>query len=160
MTILWWVIAIVLIGVGLAGTILPALPGPVLVFAGILIAAWADGFTRLGPGTLIVLAGLTAAAHVVDLVSAAAGVKRSGASRRAVAGAALGAVAGLFFGLPGVVIGPFVGAALGELTVRVDLQGATRAGFFAGLGFIVGIVAKLAIVFAMVAIAAAAFFLF
>ena len=155
-----WLLAIVLIVVGIAGTVLPALPGPVLVFAGVLVAAWADGFTRIGVGTLVILGLLTAGAYLIDFIAAAAGVRRAGASRRAVAGAAIGAVAGLFFGIPGFVLGPFVGAIVGELTVRRDLRGAGRAGLFAGLGFAVGLAAKLAIVFTIVGIAATAFFLF
>ena len=156
--ILPWVLALVLIGVGLAGTILPALPGPILVFAGVLVAAWADGFPRIGVATLVVLGLMTVAAHLVDLASAALGAKRSGASRRAIAGAALGTVAGLAFGLPGVIIGPFAGALLAELSVRRDLQAASRAGVFAGFGFVVGLVAKLGLVFAMLGIALVAYF--
>lgn len=152
-----WIISLLLIVVGVAGTVLPALPGPILVFAGVLLAAWADGFARIGIVTLVVIGLLTIAAHVVDLVSSAAGVRRSGASKRAVAGAAVGTLAGLFFGIPGLIVGPFVGAVLGELTVRRELQHAGRAGAYAWLGFMVGMAAKVAIVFGMIGIAAAAF---
>lgn len=155
-----FLLAAVLVIVGIAGTVLPGLPGPILVFAGVLLAAWADDFTRIGPWTLVVLAIMTAAAHAVDLVSALAGVKRAGASGRAVAGAGLGALAGLFFGLPGLVIGPFAGAVVAEFTVRRDVRGAGRAGLAAWIGFIIGSVAKLAIVFAMIGLALAALFLF
>jgi uncharacterized protein len=155
-----WILAIVLVLVGLAGAVLPGLPGPVLVFAGILTAAWADDFARIGPWTLVLLGVMTAAAHLVDLVSAAVGVRRAGASGRAVLGAGAGALAGLFFGLPGLVIGPFVGAALAELTVRPDLRGAGRAGAAAWVGFIVGSIAKLAIIVAMLSIAALRFVFF
>jgi uncharacterized protein YqgC (DUF456 family) len=158
-TVLVWLLALVLIALGVAGTVLPALPGPILVFAGVLVAAWIDGFTRIGVLTLVVLGVMTAAAHVVDLASAAAGVNRSGASRRAVAGAAVGTAAGLFFGIPGLIVGPFAGAVLAELTVRRDLRAAGRAGLFATLGFAMGLAAKLAVVFAMIGIAIAAFFL-
>lgn len=160
MLVLLWLLAVLLIAVGVLGTLLPALPGPILVFAGVLLAAWADGFARIGGGTLAVLALLTAAAYAVDLLSAAVGVRRAGASPRAVAGAALGTLAGLFFGLPGIIVGPFVGAIAGELTVRGDVRGAGRAGLFAGLGFALGLAVKLALVFAMVGIAATAFLLF
>lgn len=156
----FWLLAIVLMGAGIAGTILPAMPGPILVFAGVLLAAWADGFTRIGAGTLVIAGLLTALAYAIDLAAGAAGVKLAGASRRAVAGAAIGVLAGLFFGFPGLVIGPFVGAVVGELTVRRDLRSAGRAGLFAGLGFAVGLAAKLAIVFTIVGLAAMAFFLF
>lgn len=154
-----WAIAVVMVVIGIAGTVLPALPGPVLVFGGILLAAWADDFTRIGAWTLVLVGLMTAAAHAVDLVSAAVGVKRSGASGRAVLGASLGALAGLVFGLPGLIVGPFAGAVLAELSVRRDLRGAGRAGLWAWIGFLVGTVAKLALVFAMVGVALAALFL-
>jgi uncharacterized protein len=149
----------VLVVVGLAGTILHALPGPILVFAGILVAAWGDGFTRIGAGTLFVLAVLTAAAYAIDFVASALGVRRAGASPRAVVGAALGAVAGIFFGLPGLILGPFLGALAAELTVKGDLRAASRAGLAAWIGFVVGTALKLTLVFAMIGIAVLTLFL-
>lgn len=160
MTGLLWLLAVVLIVLGLVGTLLPALPGPILVFAGVVLAAWIDGFVRIGVGTLVLLGVLTAVAYAVDLVSAALGVKRAGASRRAVAGAAIGVVVGLFLGLPGLIAGPFAGAVIGELTVRRDLRQAGRVGLFAGLGFVIGLAIRVAIVFTMVGVAGMAFFLF
>lgn len=159
MTVLLWIAAIALIVTGLLGTVLPALPGPILVFAGLLLAAWTDGFTRVGVWTLVGLGVLTAVAHLVDLVSSALGVRRAGASGRAVAGAALGALAGLFIGLPGLVIGPFVGAVIAELTLHRDVARAGRAGLAAWIGFVVGVALKLAIVFGMIGLFAAAFLL-
>lgn len=153
-----WVLAVALVFVGLVGTILPALPGPILVFAGLLTAAWADSFTRIGFATLSLLAVMTAAAHLVDVLCTALGVRQAGASRRAVAGAAVGAAAGLLYGLPGLLIGPLVGAVIGELTVRGDMRGASRAGLAAWLGLAVGTALKVALVVAMVGIGAAAFF--
>ena len=149
-----------LIAVGIAGTVLPALPGPVLVFAGLLLGAWAEGFERVGPATLVLLALLTIAAYVVDLAATVLGVQRSGASGRAVAGAAIGLLAGIPFGLLGLLLGPFAGAVIAELTVRNDLRMASRAGFAAWLGFLIGTVAKLALVFAMLGIFLAALFFF
>ncbi len=154
-----WALALLLIGIGLVGTVLPGLPGPVAVFGGFLLAAWADDFARIGPGTLVVLALLTIAAHVVDIAGVALGVRRSGASGRAAAGATLGALVGLVFGVPGLLIGPFLGAITAELSVRKDLRGAGRAGIAAWIGFIVGTVAKLALVVAMFGIGVAAFLL-
>jgi uncharacterized protein YqgC (DUF456 family) len=159
MTAVFWIVALALVILGLLGTVLPALPGPVLVFAGLLLAAWIDGFARVGVLTIGLLGILTIGAHLIDLVAAAMGVQRSGASKRAIAGAALGVLAGLFFGLPGLVLGPFVGATLAELTVRRDLRGAGRAGLAAWAGFIAGVVAKLAVAFAMIGIFIAAFLL-
>ena len=151
-----WALAVALVLVGLAGTILPALPGPILVFAGLWLAAWADGFAHVGWPTLVLLGMLTAAAYLVDLAAAALGVRRFGASKRAAAGAALGTLLGLFFGLPGLIAGPFVGAVLGEIWARRALHGAGKAGAAAWVGFLVGSVVKLALVFAMVGIFLAA----
>jgi len=153
---LLWALAAALVLVGLAGTILPALPGPILVFAGLWLAAWADGFARVGWPTLVLLGVLTAAAYLVDLAAAALGVRRFGASKRAAAGAALGTLLGLFLGLPGLIAGPFVGAVLGEIWARRALGGAGKAGAAAWVGFLVGSVVKLALVFAMVGIFLAA----
>lgn len=155
-TVLLWVLAGVLMLVGLAGTLLPLLPGIPLMMIGMLIAAWAEDFTRIGWVTLVILGVLMGLSFVVELVAAALGAKRVGASRQAVAGAALGTLVGLFFGLPGLLVGPFVGAVAGELAARQDAGGALRAGVGAWLGFIVGTVAKLAVAFAMLGVFVAA----
>jgi uncharacterized protein len=140
--------------------VLPALPGTILVFAGLLLAAWADGFMRVGAGSLVVIGVLGAASYLVDLVAVGLGAKRIGASRLAVAGATLGTIAGLFFGLPGLIVGPFVGAVLGELTAHRDLARAGRVGLAAWIGFIVGTAVKVGLAFAMVGVFAAAWFVF
>jgi uncharacterized protein len=150
MTILAWILAILLIVLGLAGLVLPVLPGPLLLFLGLLVAAWAEGFAFIGTGTLIALGIMAALAMLADFVAGALGARRYGSSPRAMLGAALGAVVGLFFGLPGLLLGPFAGALLGELTARRDLQAASRAGWGATIGLALGIAAKLALGFAMV----------
>lgn len=159
MTILLWILAVTLVVVGLAGILLPALPGTMLIFAGLLLAAWADGFTRVGAGTLVLLGVIAAASYGVDFVAAALGVKRLGASPRAMAGAAIGTLLGLFLGLPGLIVGPFAGAVVGELTVHRDLARAGRAGIAAWIGFAIGTAVKVALAFSMVAIFLAAMFL-
>jgi uncharacterized protein len=160
MTILLWVLAVIFVVVGLAGILLPALPGTILIFAGLLLAAWADGFTHVGAGTLVLLGVIAAASYGVDFVAAALGVKRLGASPRAMAGAAIGTLLGLFLGLPGLIVGPFAGAVVGELTVHRDLARAGRAGVAAWIGFAIGTAVKVALAFSMVAIFLAAMFLF
>jgi uncharacterized protein YqgC (DUF456 family) len=157
MTAILWVIAIAAVVIGVIGTVLPALPGPILVFAGLLLAAWADGFTKVGPFPLIILGLITAATHVVDFYLTAKGAKHFGASPRAAIGAAIGVLAGLFFGIPGLLIGPFIGAVIGEYTVQRKLRPAGRAGFGAWLGLIFGIAVKLGLVFGMLAIFLLAF---
>ena len=160
MAVLLWVLAVALVVIGLFGIVLPALPGTVLIFAGLWLAASADGFTRVGAGTLVVLGILAAASYVVDLAAAALGARRLGASRRAMAGAALGTLFGLFFGLPGVIVGPFVGAVIGELTANRDLARAGRAGLAAWIGFLVGTAVKVGMAFVMLGIFLAAMFVF
>lgn len=152
MTILLWVLGIALVLVGLAGIVLPALPGPVLVFAGLLVAAWADGFARVGIGPLILIGLIAAASYAVDFAAAALGAQRSGASRRAIVGAALGTLLGLPFGLPGVIFGPLAGALVAEWTVHRNFRRAGRVGIGAWIGFLVGTAVKIALAFSMIAI--------
>src|SRR6185436_19526260 len=129
MTILLYVVGAALVIIGLIGIVLPALPGHVLILAGLIVAAWADGFTRVGIWTLVVIGLIAAASYLVDFAAAAIGAKRLGASSRAMIGAGFGTVAGLFFGLPGIIFGPFAGAVLGELTVdHRDIRRAGKAG--------------------------------
>jgi uncharacterized protein YqgC (DUF456 family) len=151
-TIALWVAAGVLIVIGALGMVLPVLPGAPLIFVGALLAAWAEDFVYLGYGSLIVLGVLAALAVVVDFVASAFGVKRFGASGRAITGATIGALVGIFFGVVGVLVGPFVGAVVGELSVRRSLAGAGRAGVGAALGLALGTAAKLAIAFAMIGV--------
>lgn len=160
LTVVLWVLAVVLVIIGLVGVVLPALPGTVLIFAGLLLAAWADGFMRVGIGTLIVIGVIGAASYFIDFVAAAVGTKRLGASPRAMVGAGLGTLLGLFFGLPGLIIGPFIGAIVGELTANRDLKKAGQAGVAAWIGFAIGTVVKVGFAFVMVAIFLAAMFVF
>jgi uncharacterized protein YqgC (DUF456 family) len=152
-TIGLWTLAGVLMAVGLAGLVLPVLPGAPLLFIGILVAAWIDHFMYIGWGALTVILVLMALAVAVDFVASAFGARRYGASGRAVLGATIGAIVGVFFGLPGVLLGPFIGAVIGELTVRRDVGAAGRAGVGATLGLALGTAAKLALGLAMVGIA-------
>lgn len=149
-TVVLWVAAGVLIVIGALGLVLPVLPGAPLIFIGALLAAWAEDFQYLGTGSLIALGILAALAVAVDFIASAFGVKRFGASGRAMTGAMLGAIVGIFFGPVGVLVGPFVGAVIGELTVRRSLAAAGRAGVGAALGLALGTAAKLAIAFAMI----------
>lgn len=158
-TVALLVVAGLLVALGVVGTLLPALPGPVFVFGGLALAAWAESFLYVGIGTLVVLAVLLAGTFLADFVATALGARKLGASPRAATGAALGALVGLFFGLPGVVIGPFAGAVLAELSQRRTLEEAGRAGLGAWLGMVLGAAAKLALVFTMIGVYAARRFL-
>jgi uncharacterized protein len=156
MTILLYVLGVALVIIGLAGIILPALPGHLLIFAGLVLAAWAEHFTRVSVWTLAVIAVVAGASYIVDFAAAALGAKRLGASSRAMIGAGLGTMAGLFFGLPGIIVGPFVGAVIGELTVETDWRRAGKAGVAAWIGFAIGTAVKVAMAFLMIGIFVAA----
>ena len=150
----WYVIAGILVLVGLTGVVLPALPGLPLVFLGMLLAAWAGGFAKIGVGTLVALGVLTLLSMAVDFWAAAMGAKRVGASRLALGGALLGTFAGIFFGPVGLFVGPFVGALGGELLHgrRLDQQGigqATKVGLGTWLGIVFGVALKLMLALAM-----------
>ena len=152
MTPLLWVLSLILVGVGMAGVLVPGLPGTPLVFGGLLLAAWADGFQNVGVLTITLLAVMTILAFGVDFLSASLGAKRAGASREAVIGAALGTLIGIFFGFVGIILGPFVGAVIGEFLARRNLGQAGRAGAATWIGFILGIGVKLVLAFTMVGI--------
>lgn len=151
-----WVLAILLVGIGFAGVLVPALPGTVFVFAGLTLAAWSDGFERVGGATVGLLAALTALSYAVEFGASLLGAKSFGASRQAVLGAALGTVVGIFFGLPGILLGPFVGAVLGEYAHQNDLGQAGKVGLGTWVGFALGLAGKLAITFTMIGIFAGA----
>lgn len=152
----WWVLSAGLILLGLAGIVLPALPGTVLVFAGIVLGAWIDDFTRVGWFSIATISVLAVLAWVLDYVAALLGARRVGASRQAVIGAALGTVAGIFLGLIGVFFMPLVGAALGEFLAGKDHRRAMQVGVATWLGLMAGMLAKVVLAFMMVGIYAAA----
>ena len=151
-TELLYVIGGVLILAGLAGTALPVIPGAPLMLLGMVLAAWAGHFERVGGKALAVLAVLAALSFASDYAASALGAKGVGASRLAFLGAVLGALVGVFFGLPGLLLGPLLGAVIGELIATQNIERATRSGFGAAVGMIVGALAKLAIAFTMLGV--------
>jgi uncharacterized protein YqgC (DUF456 family) len=159
MTILLWVLGCLLVVVGLAGIVFPALPGTVLIFFGLLIVAWAEGFTRVGVWPLILIAIIGALSYLVDFVAASLGAQRAGASPRAVVGAALGTLLGLPLGLAGVIFGPLAGALIGEWSAHRDWRRAGHVGMAAWIGFLIGTAVKIAMAFSMIAIFALALWL-
>jgi len=149
-------IAAVLILVGLAGAVIPMLPGIPIIFGGIWLAAGVDHYQHLSSGWLIGIGIIAAVGLLLDFAAAALGAKRVGASAQAVAGALLGTVIGLFFGIPGLVFGPFVGALIGELIAGRDLERSTHVGIATWAGLIFGTLMKLAASIMMVVLFAAA----
>jgi uncharacterized protein len=154
-----WVVCVLCVAVGFAGAVLPAIPGPPLVFLGLVAGAAADDFERVGWVTLTVLFLLTCLSFGIDFAATALGAKRAGASKLAIVGAILGSLVGLAFGLPGLVLGPFVGALAGEWYARRDLRQAGKVGFATWLGMLLAAVAKLALLCLMIGIFALAWWL-
>ena len=154
-----WIVAVLMIIVGIAGTVLPALPGVVLVFAGIALAAWIDSFTVISGWTVGLLAVLTVIGVAVDYVAQLLSAQRAGATTLGIAGAAVGTVVGIFTGLVGLLFMPLIGAAIGEFIAHRDLLRAGRVGAATWVGLLVGAVLKLAIVFMMAGIFVAALLL-
>ena len=154
-----WIASIVLLLVGIAGTVMPALPGPTLVFAGIVVGAWADGFTRIGPGLLVLCGVLMVLTFVADWGAALLGAKRAGASKLALAGAALGTLAGILSGLVGLLFMPLIGAAVGQYLEERHAGRAATVGVATWLGLLVGAVAKVALVLTMLGVFAVALLL-
>lgn len=150
--ILLWLLAALLIVLGFAGLILPVVPGIPLVFAGLVLLAWAENFAYVGWMTLTLLGLLALVSYGIDFLASALGAKKFGASPRAVVGAALGALAGLFFGLVGILLGPFVGAVLGEFSRQSSVRAAAHAGVGATLGLLFGALLKIALAFAMIGV--------
>lgn len=149
---LLWALSAIFILLGLAGIVLPALPGTFLVLAGIVLGAWIDDFTRVGWIAVTAVAVLAVLAWAMDYVAALLGAKRAGASRQAMIGAALGTVAGIFMGLIGVLFMPLVGAAAGEFMARRSHSGALRVGIATWLGLLAGMLAKFVLAFMMIGI--------
>lgn len=154
-----WLLAVLLVVLGVLGSVLPGLPGVPLVFAGLVAAAWADDFQRVGWIVLGLLGLMTLMSFAVDFIAISLGAKRVGATRLAIVGALLGTLAGVFLGLPGLILGPFIGAIGGELLSHGKLQQAGRVGAATWVGLIFGTLAKLALVFTMLGVFATAYFI-
>lgn len=149
-SLILWIIGAILTVTGLSGLLLPIVPGAPILFLGLLFGAWAEDFNYIGVWTLLLLAIMAALTYVVEFAASILGVKKYGGSKRAMFGAALGGIAGLFLGIPGIILGPFVGAVIGELSLQRSLDEASRAGFGTVVGMALGVAGKLAIGIAMI----------
>lgn len=153
-----WLLAIALMVVGLIGTVLPALPGVVLVLAGVIVGAWIDDFAKVPVWAVVLIAVLAVIAWVTDYVATLMGAKKAGASKLALIGAAIGTVLGIFTGLIGLLFMPLIGAAIGQYLSERDSKNAAKVGIATWLGLLVGTVLKIAIVFMMLGIFWVAYF--
>ena len=140
MTLLLFATGLLLIVAGLAGLLLPAIPGAPLIFAGSLAIAWSRALA-IGWFPLTLIAVLAVAGMVLDHAAALLGARKAGASKWGMIGAVLcGLLVGLPFGLPGIVLGPAVGATVFEYYKDPDVRRAAMAGAGVLVGFLVGTV--------------------
>jgi len=153
---LLWIATAALMLIGLVGTVLPALPGTVLVLAGAVLGAWIDDFTRVSGVTVGIIAAMAVLSWVLEYLAGLMGARRVQASRQALIGAAIGTVVGLFMGLVGVLFMPLVGAAAGEYIARRDELRSLHVGVATWIGMMLGMLAKVALAFMMVGLFVAA----
>jgi uncharacterized protein YqgC (DUF456 family) len=142
MNVLLLILGVGIIAAGIISLALPIVPGVAIIYLGIVTVAWADDFTRIGPVMLFAMLALTLVAMIADNVAGIFGARRAGASGWGVFGAGVGALVGIPFGLPGVILGPAVGALAFEYMKNPDLKRAGKAGLGGLLGFFLGVVAK------------------
>lgn len=135
-------LGILLLLAGIMGCVLPALPGPPLSYAALLALHFTAGH-QLSPKVLIVWAIVVVLVTLLDYMVPVWGAKKFGASKRGVWGSVIGLVVGLFFGPFGIIIGPFAGAVIGELTSGKQSGDAMYAGFGSFVGFMTGVLLKL-----------------
>ena len=144
-------LALALMALGLAGTVLPAIPGVPLIFGGAALYAVLTGFSPVGVGHLVVYGALTLLAMALDVIANLLGARAFGATRWGVIGAAVGVVVGLLVGGPvGLLLGPLAGAVALEALSGQPLRQAFRAGIGALVGFVLGTAVDLALGLAIV----------
>ena len=157
MNMLLLLLGLAVIVLGVVGLVAPVLPGVAFIYLGIVLVAWADDFTRIGPLMLVMMLGVTVVAMIADYLAALFGARKAGASGWGVFGAGVGAIAGLFLGLPGVILGPAIGALAFEYVRNPDAKKAVRAGLGGLAGFILGVVAKAFFGFLLIGLAILAY---
>lgn len=145
-------VAFLLILVGVAGTIVPALPGIPMIFAGAWLIGYMENYQYFGWGTLIALGVLTVISLIIDWVSQTMGAQKAGATKLGLSGAFLGTIIGIPFGLVGIFLFPVFGAFIGEMIGHRDMRKAGKVSWATWIGMIAGIAAKLAIAFIMIGI--------
>lgn len=137
------ILAMILLVVGLAGTVYPVIPALPVMFAGAWMLAWAQDYVVLGTYSLVILGVVAAVGFAMDFVASLLGAKYTGASKQALWGALIGGVVGAFFGIVGLIMAPLVGAAMGEFYAKQDVLRAGKVGLGTFIGWIVGTVAKI-----------------
>lgn len=145
---LWIILGIILCIGGIAGSLLPLLPGPPIAYVGMLLQLFRDPdpFTTR---TLLIFAGVVVVSLVLDYLIPIWGTKKFGGTRYGAWGCTLGFLAAFWLGPWGVIIGPFVGAFLGELIGGKESHKSLKAAFGSFVGFLLGSFLKIVVCFYM-----------
>ena len=153
MEVFWWLFAVVVMALGLIGTVIPVLPGTTIILAAAVIHRVVLGAERsLGWSALIAMLVLTLVTYAIDVAAGYLGAKQFGSTKWGLIGATVGALIGLFFGLFGLFVGPVIGAIAGELIAGKEILKAGRAGWGTLVGSLAGVIAKLFIGLLMIVI--------
>lgn len=136
-------LAIILMILGIAGCLLPVLPGPPLTYLGLVVLHFTR-FADISRNIFIIMGIVAVVVTVIDYIVPIWGTKQFGGSKYGMRGATVGLIIGLFLGPLGIIIGPFIGAVVGELIFKDDIRYAMKAGFGSLLGFLTGVGLKLA----------------
>lgn len=139
------ILSAILLLVAFAGCVLPVLPGLPLAYVGLLLLHFTS-YAEYSPLFLIVWGIVVTVIQILDTVVPAWGTKRLGGSKWGMLGSAIGVIFGLFLGPWGILVGPFIGAVVGELLHGNSADVALKSGFGSFVGFLVGTIAKLIIV--------------
>jgi len=150
MDIALYLLATALIIGGLIGSVIPALPGLPMIFGGVWLVAAVDNYRHIGLWWLLLIGGLGTAGVIIEFIASTLGAKRVGASRLALWGASLGTLVGMFFSISGLLLGPFIGALLGELASGTSVLRSAHVGVGTWIGLLFGTLLKLVISLMMV----------
>lgn len=147
-----------LVVIGALGVLLPALPGVPVLFGGLWMLAWLDGYEKISVFTMSIIGALALVAWLVDIFGSYITAKKFGASKQALWGVVIGAIVGIFAGVVGLIIGPIIGGMIGEWMAHQDKTRATTVGLAAGLGFMLAFVVKIVLVIVMLVVFAYAYY--
>ncbi len=150
--IILWIAAVLLMGVGILGTVIPMIPGLPMIFAGAWLAAFIDHYDKINVWVVVLLGVLMLFGLAVDWIAQTMGAKKAGATKLGIVGSLIGTFVGIFTGLWGLIFMPLLGAAIGEFIDHQDMLRSGKVGFATWLGMIIGTVVKIALAFTMIGV--------
>ncbi len=143
MEYLFLFLAVVLLILGLAGCIIPVMPGPPIAFVGLLIVYFIT--EEISGSAILIYGAITLVTVILDYIVPMLGVKYFGGTRWGKWGCFIGSLVGLFFMPWGIIAGPFIGAFIGEIIGESNMRDALKSGLGSLLGFLVGVILKIVV---------------